>query len=212
MQAQVSQTPSKRELQKEVRRNAIIDAGFEEFAVQGFTATKLDDVAVRAGIGKGTIYLYFDSKESLFQEVVRKNLFPMRDAAQIHAAEFKGSATELLTIHFQRMYLGIHQDRMPQLVAMVMGEASRFPDMADFFFKEIVSSNQELLQNILKKGMESGEFRDNFPVEFTQILMAPAMISAIWRLQFESHSPLDMDAYTQTHIDFVLRGLKADQH
>lgn len=209
MQALVSHVPSKRELQKEVRRNAIIDAGFEEFAMQGFTATKLDDVAIRAGIGKGTIYLYFDSKESLFQEVVRKNLFPMRDAAQIHAAEFKGSATDLLTIHFQRMYLGLHQDRMPQLLAMIMGEVSHFPDMADFFFREIVSSNQQLLQSIIRKGIASGEFRDNFPVEFTQILMAPAMISAIWRLQFESQSPLDIEAYAQTHIDFVLRGLKA---
>lgn len=208
MEALKEHTPSKRELQKEARYNTIIDAGFQEFALQGFTAAKLDDVAERAGIGKGTIYLYFDSKESLFQEVVRKNLFPLRDEAQSHAAEFKGSATELLTIHFQRMYQALHQDRMPQLVAMIMGEASRFPDMADFFFNEIVSANQTLLQGIIRKGVESGEFRDSFPLDFTQILIAPTMISAIWRLQFDTYSPLDMEAYAEAHIDFVLRGLR----
>lgn len=209
MEVLIDHTPSKREMQKEARRNAIIDAGFQEFALCGFTSAKLDDVAVRAGIGKGTIYLYFDSKESLFEEVIRKNLFPLRDEAQSHADEFQGSATDLLTIHFYRMYEILHQGHMPQLVAMVMGEASRFPKMADFFFKEIVSSNQDLVRGIIQKGVDSGEFRKSALLEFTQILIAPAMISAIWRLQFDAHSPLDIDRYAQTHIDFILRGLKA---
>ena len=209
MKAQKVLTPSKREQQKEARRNAIIDAGYQEFALQGFTATKLDDVAVRAGIGKGTIYLYFDSKETLFQEVIRKNLFPIRDEAQSYAAEFKGTATEHLTSHFRRMYKALHQDRMPELVQLVMGEGLRFPEIADFFFREIISSNQELIQGIIKKGVEDGEFRESFNAEFTQILIAPAMVSALWRLQLEKQSPLDIEAYADAHIEFILRGLKA---
>ena len=209
LQAIQEQPSSKREQQKEARRNAIIDAGFQEFVLQGFTATKLDDVAVRAGIGKGTIYLYFDSKESLFEEVIRKNLFPVRDEAEHFSAEFQGSATELLTLHFRRMYEILNQDKMPQLVALIMGEATRFPSLADFFFREMVSRNQELLRGIIKKGVESGEFRASFPMEFTQILIAPTMISALWRLQFDAHSPLDFDKYAEAHIDFVLRGLNA---
>ena len=208
MQALSEKLPSRREQQKEARRNAIIDAGFQEFALQGFTATKLDDVAVRAGIGKGTIYLYFDSKESLFEEVIRKNMFPARDEAVLHAAEFQGTATELLEIHFNRSYAFLHQEKMPQIVALVMGEASHFPKIADFFFKEIVSSSQELVRNIIKKGVASGEFRADAPIDFTQILIAPAMISAIWRLQFDEHSPLDMEKYAKAHLEFVLRGLK----
>lgn len=209
MQAAKDHVPSKRELQKEARRNAIIDAGFQEFALQGFTATKLDDVAVRAGIGKGTIYLYFDSKESLFEEVIRKNLFPARDEAENRAAEFTGSATELLTIQFRRMYEFLHKDKVPQLVALIMSESTRFPTLADFFFREMVSRNQDLMRRIIQKGVESGEFRDSFNEEFTQILIAPAMISALWKLQFDSHAPLDIDAYVDAHIDFILRGLKA---
>jgi len=200
--------PSKRELQKEARRNAIIDAGFMEFAQQGFTAAKLDDVAVRAGIGKGTIYLYFDSKEALFEEVVRKNLFPLRDEAQRLAQEFSGTAAELLTIHLERLYETLHQDKMPQLVAMIMGETSRFPSLSDFFFTEMIASHQDVLKGIIKKGVENGEFREEALNEFTQILIAPAMISAIWRLQFDQHDPLDIKEYAKNHIDLVLRGLK----
>jgi len=208
VQALKDHVPSKREQQKEARRNAIIDAGFQEFALQGFTATKLDDVAVRAGIGKGTIYLYFDSKESLFEEVIRKNLFPARDEAENRAAEFTGTATELLRIQFRRMYEFLHEDKMPQLLALIMSESTRFPTLADFFFREMVSRNQDLMRRTIKKGVASGEFRETFPEEFTQILMAPTMISALWKLQFDNHSPLDIDAFAEAHIDFILRGLK----
>jgi len=209
VQALKDHTPSKREMQKEARRNAIIDAGFQEFALQGFTATKLDDVAVRAGIGKGTIYLYFDSKESLFEEVIRKNMVPVLDEASRNAECFQGTAEELLTMHFNELYQALHIDKMPQLVAMIMSETSRFPDLAEFFFNEVISHNKELLGSIIQKGIDSGEFRASFPVDFTQILIAPTMISALWKLQFDNHSPLDIDAYAKAHIDFVLRGLKA---
>ena len=208
MEAAKDYMPSKRELQKEARRNAIIDAGFQEFAVQGFTAAKLDDVAVRAGIGKGTIYLYFDSKEALFEEVVRKNLFPLRDEARHFADEFQGSASELLTIHLQRMYETLHKDKMPQLVAMIMGETARFPSLSEFFFNEMIESHQDVLRSIIQRGVNSGEFRESALTDYTQILIAPAMISATWRLQFEKHSPLNIEEYSKIHIDFVLRGLK----
>jgi len=200
--------PSKREQQKEARRNAIIDAGFQEFALQGFTAAKLDDVAVRAGVGKGTIYLYFDSKEALFEEVVRKNMFPLRDEAKQFAESFQGTATELLTFHLEKMYETLHQDKMPELVAMIMGETSRFPSLTDFFFKEMIENHQSLLRDIIQKGVDSGEFRESALRQFTQILIAPAMISAIWRLQFDEQSPIDFDEYARAHIEFVLRGLK----
>lgn len=208
MEALKDHSPSKREQQKEARRNAIIDAGFQEFALQGFTATKLDEVAVRAGIGKGTIYLYFDSKEALFEEVVRRNLFPLRDESKHFAEEFKGSATELLTQHINRLYETLHRDKMPQLVAMIMGETARFPSLSEFFFNEMIETHQEVLRGIIQKGVDNGEFRESALINFTQILIAPAMISATWQLQFENHSPLDLDQYAANHIDLVLRGLK----
>jgi len=199
----------KRELQKEARRTAIIDAALDAFTHQGFTATKLDDVAERAGIGKGTIYLYFDSKENLFEEVVRQTLFPFRDAAAAHVASFTGTAAELLTSHLGNFYKAMASPKIPPLMAMISAEALRFPAIASFFYEEIISKSQVTLRRIISKGVESGEFRANANELYLQLLTAPVLISATWNLQFRDHDPIVIERYKQMHIDFVLRAIKA---
>lgn len=199
---------SKRALQKEMRRNEIIEAGLQEFTAQGFSNTRLEDVAERAGIGKGTIYLYFESKESLFEEVIRTSLFPARDEAEDLVEGFVGSAEELLTLHTQRMYTISVNEKIPELLAMVIGEGNRFPQLSDFFFKEMVGRNRELMRSIIKRGIASGEFKETGIEDYTQILIAPVLVSALWKLQFDAHAPLDMNTFAKIHIEFILRGLK----
>jgi len=199
----------KRELQKEARRTAIIDAALDAFTHQGFTATKLDDVAERAGIGKGTIYLYFDSKENLFEEVVRQTMFPIRDEALARADSFTGSAAEFLTMHLTHFYSSISNPKIPPLMSLLAGEAMRFPTIAGFFYDEIISKSQNILRRILSKGVESGEFRPDANDLYLQLLMAPVLISTTWNLQFHEHDPIVIDKYMQMHIAFVLRAIKA---
>ena len=199
----------KRELQKEARRTAIIDAALDAFTQQGFTATKLDEVAVRAGIGKGTIYLYFDSKENLFEEVVRQTLFPIRDAAEARVDNFTGSAAELLTMHLSHFYSAMSNSKIPPLMAMLAGEAWRFPSIAEFFYEEIISKSQRILRRILNKGVESGEFHPDANNLYLQLLTAPVLISTTWNLQFHQHDPIVIEKYMQMHIAFVLRAIKA---
>jgi AcrR family transcriptional regulator len=198
----------KREAQKEARRNAIIDAALVEFATQGFTATKLDDVAVRAGIGKGTIYLYFDSKERLFEEVVRRTLFPGRDQAHSFVEGFSGSASELLAIHFSRMHSFMHSAMLPAMLVMVIGEALRFPQLSQFFYEEIIQPSQKLVLGIIRKGIQSGEFREDADDIYTQFLVAPVMHGAMWNLQFRDVAPIDPERYARSHVDFILRALR----
>lgn len=201
--------PGKREQQKEARRVAIIDAALEEFTAQGFTSTKLDDVAVRAGIGKGTIYLYFDSKESLFEEVVRRNLLGSRELVENFVATFEGSTAELLTQHFRNMYLFTQNDKIPPLMAMITGEAVRFPALSRFFYDEIIKPSQELMRRIVRRGIERGEFRADADDLYIQILFAPVLLGALNRLQYGAFAPIDTAKYAEQHIDFILRGLKA---
>jgi AcrR family transcriptional regulator len=202
--------PGKRELQKEARRSAIIDAALEEFTAQGFTAAKLDDVAVRAGIGKGTIYLYFDSKESLFEEVVRKHLMPDRDMAESYIASMgEGSAAEILTRHFRHIYTFMKHDKVPPLLMMIQSETARFPNLAEFFYQEMISPTQEMIRHIIRKGVQAGEFRADAESIYPQLLFAPAMSSALWNLAYGRLAPLDLDNYAETHIDFMLRALRA---
>jgi AcrR family transcriptional regulator len=200
----------KREQQKEARRSAIIDAALEEFTASGFTAAKLDDVAERAGIGKGTIYLYFDSKESLFEEVVRRNLIPPPGMAELYIASLDGStAADVLTKHFRNMYQFMKNEKIPPLLMMILGETARFPKLARFFHEEMISHSQKMLKDIIAKGIASGEFRADADLVYTQFLISPALNGAIWNLQFGGLAPIDIDHYAEAHIDFMLRALKA---
>ena len=201
--------PGKRELQKEARRIAIIDAALEEFTAQGFTATKLDDVAERAGIGKGTIYLYFDSKEILFEEVVRRNLLGGREIVEKFIATFEGDTGALLAQHFRSMYLFTQNEKIPPLMAMVMGEAVRFPALSRFFYDEVIRPSQELMRRIIRRGVERGEFRADAEEIYVEILIAPILLGALGKLQFGAFAPFDMADYSEKHIAFILRALQA---
>lgn len=208
MKPKQEQAVSRREQQKETRRREILEAGFRAFTTQGFTATRLEDVAMMAGVGKGTIYLYFDSKEALFEEVVRVNLFPTRDEAEQRVAEFEGPAAELLATHLQYVYSRLADDKIPPLIAMVIGEGNRFPQLTDFLFRELVSRTRQNMRRIIERGVASGEFRVTDIDKYTQILVAPVLISALWKLQFEKIDPIDIQDFARAHVDLVLNGLK----
>ncbi len=197
----------RREQAKEARRHEILEAGYAEFTRLGFTATRLEDVAAKAGVGKGTIYLYFDSKEKLFEAVVREHMTAPADLIRDRVANFEGSTPELLRHHLTCIYQGIRNERIPPLIAMVLGEGNRFPNLSEFFFKEMISANQQVMQSIIRRGIDRGEFRDTDVARYTQIIIAPVIFSALWRLQFEAHFPIDPDAYAQAHIDMILNGL-----
>lgn len=200
----------KREQQKEARRSAIIEAALAEFTAQGFTSAKLDDVAVRAGIGKGTIYLYFDSKESLFEAVVRTHLIPDEEMAAAYLNSMsEGSAADILARHFRYMYAFLKHDKVPPLLMMIQSETARFPKLAEFFWQEMIRPSQEVIRHIIRKGVASGEFRADAEHIHAQLLFAPVMHSALWNLTYGNLAPLDLDAYAETHIDFMLRGLRA---
>ena len=202
-------TPGKRVQQKEARRVAIIEAALEEFTSQGFTATKLEDVAVRAGIGKGTIYLYFSSKEELFEEVVRRTLLPDGKPLSSFVADFEGTTEELLSNHFRFMYTFMQHEKVPPLIAMVLGEIARFPQLSQFFYDEMISQSKAILESIIARGVKSGEFRKAAGNMYHQILISPALLGVIWNLQFKQQAPLDLVAYSEMHIDFILRALRA---
>ncbi|MES2624620.1 MAG: TetR/AcrR family transcriptional regulator [Pseudomonadota bacterium] len=202
-------TPGKRVQQKEARRVAIIEAALEEFTSQGFTATKLEDVAVRAGIGKGTIYLYFNSKEELFEEVVRRTLLPEHRLPDNFVADYEGTTEELLTNHFRFMYSFMQHEKVPPVIAMVLGELVRFPHLSQFFYDEMISHSQAMLQSIIARGIKSGEFRACAINMHHQLLISPALLGVIWNLQFKEQAPLDLAVYSEMHIDFILRALRA---
>jgi AcrR family transcriptional regulator len=144
----------------DARPEEILEAAKHVFGESGYAGTKLEDVARRAGVSKGTLYLYFDSKEALFREMVRAKVV----AALAHAEEavrtFDGSSRELLVILISSMYRRLRDDGMARVGRVVQAELPSFPELAQFYFEEVILRTRRLVSRVLERGVESGEFRE----------------------------------------------------
>jgi AcrR family transcriptional regulator len=194
---------------KEARPDEILAAALESFAARGFAATRLEDVAARAGISKGTLYLYFKSKEELFEAVVRATLLPNLARIEALAASFEGPSATLL----ERLLLtisGVIGSQVGAIPKLVIAEAGNFPGLARFYLDEVVRRGLRLIATILRRGIERGEFR---PVDVDHTVfcvIAPMLIAALWKNSLEphDHAPLDTQALVRAHLDLLLRGLE----
>ena len=202
----VAPPTSRRREQKQQRQEAILQAAFEVFAAHGFEATRIDDVARQAGVAKGTIYLYFPDKERLFQAVVR-NLIPKR--FDVLVKSMPGSPAALLRTLITQMYLNVvGNKKVRAIIRMLVAESGRFPQLAEIYHREIVSHGLAAMRETIARGVAKGEFQKTAALEFPQLVVAPGLVAVLWKLLFDEHQPLDLDAYMKAHVDFVLRSLE----
>ena len=200
---------SRRERQKEEKNQALIDAALAVFSRVGFAAAKMDDVAREAGVSKGTVYLYFDSKEQLFEEMVKVNMAPLMSEIAENLACPSMSATERLKAHMKFFYTKILNTNRRQIMRLIMAEGPNFPHLAEFYHANVLSRGQAVIGAIIQEGVDSGEFRQMKGQWLAQNIAAGALVAGIWKLVFEPFQPLDLDAYFDTHVDLILNGLKA---
>ncbi len=191
------------------RRDAILAAALEEFAASGFAATRLDDVARRAGVAKGTIYLYFRDKESLFQELVRAELSPIVGAIETpQVAELPAHAiAEIIADIFVREIFGT---RRKDVIRLVITEGPRFPKLAEFYYHEVIERVTAALRAIMSRAAARGELSSDALARFPQLLVAPALVALVWNGMFERFSPLDVRELMRAHLD-LLFGDRASQ-
>jgi AcrR family transcriptional regulator len=191
---------------KSQRQAQILGAAFEEFAARGYAATRLDDVAKQAGIAKGTIYLYFRDKEQLFRAAVRSLIQKRLDVV---VETLSGPAEGLLRELLSRMYTQVvRNDRARSIVRMLVAESGKFPQLSDIYHREVIAPGMKAVRLVLQRGIASGEFRNTHAVEFPQILAAPGILAILWRLLHGERHRLDLDAYKQAHLEFVLMSLR----
>jgi AcrR family transcriptional regulator len=197
---------------KDARPDEILAAALESFAARGFAATRLEDVAARAGISKGTLYLYFNGKEELFEAVVRATLVPNLERLEALSATFEGPSGELL----ERLLLtlvGVVGSQAGAIPKLVIAEAGNFPELAHFYLDEVIRRGLRLVGKILRRGIDRGEFR---PVDVDHAVfcvIAPMLIAALWKNSLEphDHAPLDAQALARAHLDLLLCGLEAQK-
>lgn len=192
-----------------LRDEQIVASAFEEFSAHGYAATRLDDVARRAGVAKGTIYLHFKNKEVLFQAVVRSLIRPLIEEFGGLAKESGGSAEDLLCQFLSRMYAEVVRSvKVRGILRLLIAESGNFPQVAEIYRREVIEPGLGAIRLVLDRGCASGEFQRTKARDFPQILLAPAIGAVVWMLVLGKRMPLDLGAYFSAHLEFVLRGLK----
>jgi len=202
--------PETRRRRKAERPKEILEAAFEEFSRNGYAAATLEQVAERAGVTKGTIYVYFDSKEHLFISMVRELTKAALDTVHEMFERHEGSTADLLRAQFSFIYRHIVEDRRRrEVVRMLIAEASRFPALADRYYEEIHRPCQELLKTAVQRGIDRGEIRRSAIIDCPQVIIAPIALVDLWMIMYDTRQPLDLKAYFDAHLELVLNGLLA---
>jgi len=202
--------PESRRRRKAERPSEILEAAFAEFSRNGYATTTLDQIAERAGVTKGTIYVYFENKEHLFISMVRELMKVTLDAVHEIFSRDEGTTGELLRELFGFIYQNIVEDRRRrEVLRMLIAEASRFPALADRYHEEIHRPCMELFTQAVQRGMERGEIRRSAVTDCPLIIVAPMALVDVWMIMFDERHPLDLKAYFEAHLDLVLKALLA---
>jgi AcrR family transcriptional regulator len=197
-----------RRRRKAERPQEIVEAAFTEFSRNGYATTTLDQIAERAGVTKGTIYVYFENKEHLFISMVREAMKATLDTVQDMFERHGGSTADLLRAQFSFIYRHIVEDRRRrEVVRMLIAESSRFPALADRYHEEIHRPCVKLLTQTIQRGMDRGEIRPSAVTECPLVIIAPIALVDLWMMMFDERHPLDLKSYFDAHLDLVLNGL-----
>jgi AcrR family transcriptional regulator len=176
------------------------------FAAQGFAATKLDDVALKAGVAKGTIYLHFKDKQDLFEQMVREAVSPLiarfEAIAQLPDVPVDVALTSISALLRTQV---LETDRK-LILRLVLAEGPRFPAIAEFYHREVVSRGLKLLAGLLERAGAKGELAHDGLARFPQLAFAPFILAVVWDALFAAIQPLDVEGLLTVHRELLLRG------
>jgi len=203
------ETKIPRRRRKDARPSELSAAALDLFVEKGFAATRLVDVAARAGVSKGTLYLYFDSKEALFKAVIEEGIVPALAAAEQRLAEHSGSSVELLRRLLFGWWEQIGGTQLAGVTKLIVSESRNFPEIAQYYHDNVILRGRALLRVALQRGIERGEFRSLNVETAIDVIIAPLLMLAIWRFSLcfcgqESNS----EVYLETHFDLLVHGLR----
>lgn len=209
----MNSTLTTRQRRKEARPQELLDAALVLFVERGFAATRADEVAKRAGVSKGTLYLYYQSKEEIFKAVVRANLSAHIHEGKEMVAGFEGSSADLLVLMLRTWWARVGTGASAGIVKIMMAEAGNFPELAQFYAEEVIVPAEGLLGSVIERGITRGEFRSVPIRETVHVLCSPLLLMSLQQQSFGPcgicMEPLAPEAVLNTQIDLMLRGLLA---
>lgn len=203
--------PAKRERRKQDRPGELLDAALDLFVEKGFAATRVEEVAARAGVSKGTLFLYFPSKEDLFKAVVRASIVVPVTQGAIEVANFKGSASELLEWMMLQWWRRYGDTKASGISKLIISEASNFPELAQFYRAEVIEPGHAMVRNTLLRGIEHGEFRAVDVELALHSVMAPLLFLVMWKHSMGPCCPvseqIQPEKFISQHAQLLVRGL-----
>lgn len=200
---------NKRERRKEARPVELLDAALTLFVEKGYAATKVEEVALKAGVSKGTLFLYFATKEELFKAVIRSNLADHFPGWNQEFESFQGSTAEMLAYAMQSWWERIGNTRASGITKLVSSEGSNFPEVVEFYEAEVLRPGRNLFKAILQRGIDRGEFRAMDTDTAVYSLVSTVFFLSMWRHSLspcDSSSTLDPQAFMQSHVDALIHG------
>ncbi|MEQ9520267.1 MAG: TetR/AcrR family transcriptional regulator [Parvibaculum sp.] len=189
------------------RPKQILNAAIELFCDHGYEATRLEDVAGRAGVSKATIYLYFESKEDLLFALIRENIVPVVEQSINQMENFSGASSDFLRMKAKSLGPLMLHSNHGAILKLVISEARRFPEIADYFRAEVPERALGNLAKLIQKGIDTGEFRECDPKAMAAAFMFPLLMNGIWANSIGPHEIVDGDALITAHLENFLRGL-----
>lgn len=207
MKTIASSETAHRARRKEARPSEIIEAGLAEFTARGFSATRLDDVAKRAGVVKGTIYRYFTDKEALFLAAVQSRATPILGGLEAAVDAFPGTTSELLRVILTTVYARLVDSDLRVLMRVIIAEGINFPSLTTLYHREMISKGRSVLEKVIRRGIARGEVRANAAAELPIIIMAPAIMAAVWKMTFDPLDPISTDRFLAAHLALLEEGL-----
>ncbi|MBK6594812.1 MAG: TetR/AcrR family transcriptional regulator [Burkholderiales bacterium] len=205
---------AKRERRKDARPGELLAAALELFVEKGYAATRAEEVAKRAGVSKGTLFLYFSSKEELFKAVVRENISGRFDEWNAEIDSFQGSSADLLRLSIRAWWERIGSTKVSGITKLMMSEAGNFPELAAFYQQEVIRPGNDLLRRVLQRGVDRGEFR---PIDLRYgiyTVLAPMLFLATWKHSLGTcigTEAIDPEQYFRVQVDTLLHGITQEQ-
>ena len=197
-----------RRRRKAERPTEILQAALEAFTQNGFSGTRLEDVAARAGITKGTIYVYFPSKEELFIATLKEKTRPVFEHLQSLAKDTEEPAIEILRRHLAFVTEHLIEDTCGRDIFQIMvAEGHRFPAVVDQWYQEVLEPAIGALSSVLRRGVERGEFNPAIAIDFPQLVMAPIIMHHTWQGLFAERRPLDIRRFFEAAMQLLANGL-----
>jgi len=198
-----------RQRRKEARPAELLSAALDLFAARGYAATKLDDVAAKAGVSKGTLYLYFDSKETLFKAVIEQGILPLLDEGEALLLQHQVDARSLLQMLLFRWWQLLGETPMGGIPKLMIAEAGNFPEVAMYYYDNVIVRGRDLLRQALQRGVDSGEFRRLDIEPAIDVIIAPVMMLVIWRYSLVpcGCGMQDPQSYMTSYLDLLMNGL-----